>query len=151
MCLQILIHAFRTFHGRGIGADDPDFSVDLTWSTATIHTPEILYIIRINCYDSQGDPDSSFPYLATASSDIENHTRIFITFFNISSFTAHIQRFWMLMTNSAVFAKIFISQKLVFFPTWLTEWWHIKIFAQFSISIFIHKIFTNSCSNLFIN
>ena len=45
------------------GADDPDFSVDLTWSMAKIHTPEILYIICRNCYTSQGDPDSSFPYL----------------------------------------------------------------------------------------
>ena len=51
------------FHDRGGGADDPDFSVDLTWSTATIRTPEIWYIISRNCYTSQGDPDSSFPYL----------------------------------------------------------------------------------------
>ena len=27
-------------------------------------TPEILNIIRRNCYTSQGDPDSSFSYLA---------------------------------------------------------------------------------------
>ena len=43
---------------------------------------------------------------------------IFITFFNISSFTAYIQRFWMQMTNSAVFAKIFICQNWAFFPIW---------------------------------
>ena len=52
-----------TFHDWGSGANDPDFSVDLTWSTATIRTPEILYVILRNCYTSQGDPDSSFPYL----------------------------------------------------------------------------------------
>ena len=52
-----------TFHDLGSGDDDPDFSVDLTRSTATFRTPEILYIIRRNCYTSQGDPDSSFPYL----------------------------------------------------------------------------------------
>ena len=51
-----------TFHDWGGGADDPDFSIDLTWSTATIRTHEILYIICRNCYTSQGDPDSSFPY-----------------------------------------------------------------------------------------
>ena len=53
-----------TFHDRGVGADDPDFSADLTWSTATIRTPEILYIICRNCYIPQGYPDSSFPYLS---------------------------------------------------------------------------------------
>ena len=52
-----------TFHDRDNGADDPDFSVDLTRSTATLRTPEILYIISRNCYTSQGDPDSTFPYL----------------------------------------------------------------------------------------
>ena len=52
-----------TFHDWGGGADDPDFSVDLTRSMATFRTPEILYIIRRNCYTTQGDPDSSFPYL----------------------------------------------------------------------------------------
>ena len=51
------------FHDWGGGADDPDFSVDLTRYTATFCTPEILYIICRNCYTSQGDPDSSFPYL----------------------------------------------------------------------------------------
>ena len=45
----------------GDGADDLDFSVDLTRSTATFHTPEILYIIHRNSYTTQGDPDSSFP------------------------------------------------------------------------------------------
>ena len=30
-------------------------------TTATFCTPEILYIIRRNCYTSQCDPDSSFP------------------------------------------------------------------------------------------
>ena len=46
MCLQIFIHAFRNFPWRGGGADDPEFSIYLTWSTATICTPEISYIIR---------------------------------------------------------------------------------------------------------
>ena len=41
-----------------------DISVNLTRSMATFHTPEILYIICRNCYTSQGNPDSSFPYLA---------------------------------------------------------------------------------------
>ena len=44
------------------GANDPDFSVDLTRSMAIFSAPEILYIIRRNCCTSQGDPDSSFPY-----------------------------------------------------------------------------------------
>ena len=30
-----------TFHDWGSAADDPDFSIDLTWFTATIRTPEI--------------------------------------------------------------------------------------------------------------
>ena len=61
MCLQIFIHAFRHFRwpGRG-GANDPDFSIDLSRSRATLRTTEILYIFRGNCYTSQGDPDSSF-------------------------------------------------------------------------------------------
>ena len=52
MCLQIFIHTFRHFPWPGHRGDDPDFSVDLTWSTATIRTPEILYIIHRNCYTS---------------------------------------------------------------------------------------------------
>ena len=50
-----------TFHDRGGRVDDPHLSVALNRSTATFCTPEILYIIRKNCYTSQGDPDSSFP------------------------------------------------------------------------------------------
>ena len=42
--------------------------------------------------------------------DVDNRARIFITFFNISSFTAHIQRFGTQIINSAVFAEIFISE-----------------------------------------
>ena len=49
-----------TVHDWGVGADDPDFSGDLTRSMATFRTLEILYIIYRNCYTSQGDPDSSF-------------------------------------------------------------------------------------------
>ena len=56
-----------TFHDCYSGADDPDFSVNLTRSTATFRTPEILYIILRNYYTSQGDPDSSFPYLLSIS------------------------------------------------------------------------------------
>ena len=65
-CFELLQ---TTFHDWGGGADDPDVSIDLTWSTATIHTPEILYIIRRNCQTSQGDTDSSFtkPHENTAS------------------------------------------------------------------------------------
>ena len=62
MCLQIFLLS-ATFHDWGGRANDPDFSVDLTISTASFQTPEILYTIRSNCYTSQGDPDSSFPYL----------------------------------------------------------------------------------------
>ena len=42
------------------------------------------------------------------------------SFFNIFSFTAHIQRFWTQITNSAVFTEIFISQKWVFLPNWFS-------------------------------
>ena len=61
-----------TFHDRGSGADDPDFSVHLTRSMATLHTPEILYIICRNCYSShsQGDPDFSFPHLHDGNSSM---------------------------------------------------------------------------------
>ena len=61
MCLQIFIHAFRHFRWLGwVGANDPDFSVDLSRSRATFCTTEILYIFHRNCYTSQGDPDSVF-------------------------------------------------------------------------------------------
>ena len=56
-----------TFHDRGGVADDPDFSVDLTRSTVTFRTPEILYIFHRNCCTSQGDDDSRFPYLLEVS------------------------------------------------------------------------------------
>ena len=46
------------------GANDIDFSIDLSRSRATFCTTEILYIFRRNCYTSQGGPDSSFPYLS---------------------------------------------------------------------------------------
>ena len=59
-----------TFHDQGSGADNPDFSIDLTRSMATFRTPKILYIIRRNCYTSQGDPDSSFPYLPMGNIDM---------------------------------------------------------------------------------
>ena len=62
ICVCKYLHMVSaTFHDWGGGADDPELSVDLTRSTATFRTPEILYIIRRNCYTSQGDPDSSFP------------------------------------------------------------------------------------------
>ena len=61
-----------TFHDQGGGANDPDFSVNLTRSTATLRTPEILYIICRNCYTFQDDPDSSFPYLGGADR-CDNH------------------------------------------------------------------------------
>ena len=55
-----------TFHDQGGTADDPNFSVNLTRSTATFRTPEILYVICRNCYTSQGDPNNSFTYLAAS-------------------------------------------------------------------------------------
>ena len=42
-------------------ADDPDLSVALTRSTATLRSPDVFYTIRRNCSFSQGDPDSNFP------------------------------------------------------------------------------------------
>ena len=51
------------------------------------------------------------------SADIENCMRIFITFFNISSFTDHTKRFWMKITNSAVFTvhgNIYPSEVTIF-------------------------------------
>ena len=76
MCLQIFIRAFHHFRwlGRG-GANDPDFSVDLGRSRATFRTTEILYIFRRNCYTSQGDPDSRFPYLTPSPFRTEFHNR----------------------------------------------------------------------------
>ena len=44
--------------------------------------------------------------------------RIFITLCNVSSFTTHMQRFWMQITNCASFTEIFISQKRVLLPSW---------------------------------
>ena len=88
MCLQIFIHAFRHFpwvHDRGGRADDLDFSIDLARSTAIFQKPEILYIIRINCYTTQGDPDSSFPYglhkeyLNSSTSDFGRNFKQIIT------------------------------------------------------------------------
>ena len=61
------------------------------------------------------------PSWLSSVADIENRTRIFFTFFNIFSFTAHIQILWMQITNSAVFAEIFISQKIVFLPSWMSH------------------------------
>ena len=70
----LLIHSLRlqcvckylymlsaSFHDRGCGADDPDISFAVTRSTTTFRCPDLLYIIRRNCYSSQGDSDSSFP------------------------------------------------------------------------------------------
>ena len=55
-------------------------------------------------------------YRVATSTDIENQAQIFITFFNISSFTEHIQRFWTQITNFAVCPETFISQKYFFLP-----------------------------------
>ena len=61
MCNKVTNHGdMNTFSKPG--ANDPAFSVDLTRSRANFRIPEILYTIRQNCYTSQGDPDSSFPY-----------------------------------------------------------------------------------------
>ena len=38
-----------TFHDQGSGADDPDFSVDISRSRANFRSPEILYIFHRNC------------------------------------------------------------------------------------------------------
>ena len=81
-----------TFHEWGGVADDPDFSVDLTRSMATFHTPEILYILRRNCCTSQGDPDSSFPYLV--GNRFGKSTNISM----ISNFVTHLRSY----TNYAI-------------------------------------------------
>ena len=62
MCVcKYLFMLSATFHDWGGRADDPNLSVALTRSMAAFHSPDLLYIIRRNCYTSQGDPDSSFP------------------------------------------------------------------------------------------
>ena len=65
-----------TFYDRGGEADDPDFSVDFARSTATFHTPEIVHIMSRNCYTSQGDNDSSFPYLPNGVLIIKQYFQI---------------------------------------------------------------------------
>ena len=50
-----------TFHDWGVGADDPDLSVALTRSMATLSSSDLLYIIRLNVYFSQAVGDTSFP------------------------------------------------------------------------------------------
>ena len=81
----------------------------------SVETGESAQPLTTAITDQRRHSSDSSPASAT---DIENLVRIFITFFNISSFTAHIQRFWMQITNSSVFAKIFISQKWVLFLIW---------------------------------
>ena len=49
-----------TFHDRGNGADDPDLPVTLTRTTATLSSPDLLYIIHGNGYFSQAVGDTSF-------------------------------------------------------------------------------------------
>ena len=41
---------YATFHDWGGGADDPDLSVALTRSMATLSSPDFLYIIHGNGY-----------------------------------------------------------------------------------------------------
>ena len=60
MCLQRFIHAFAPLHEQDDGADDPDLSVALTRSIATLSSPDLLYIIRGNGYFSQDVGDTSF-------------------------------------------------------------------------------------------
>ena len=80
---------------------------------------------RTNFFVKMGKSSSNVPNVfkcssltITTSVDIQNCTLIFIAFCNISSFTAHIQRFWTQITNSEVFVEIFIFQKWVFLPSW---------------------------------
>ena len=80
--------------------------------------------------------------LATVSTNIENHAPIFITFFNIYSFAAHIQIFWTQIMNSDVFAKIFISQKWALFPTWFVGYFvGCRFAAHFGIATFFSLLF----------
>ena len=45
------------FHDRSSGADDPDISITLTRSTATLSSPDLLYIIHGHGYFSQAVGD----------------------------------------------------------------------------------------------
>ena len=92
--IKYLYMLSATSHDRGCGANNPDFSVDLTRSTSTFRTPEILYIIRRNCYTSQGDPDSSFPYLFACSchcSDITANHRLTATVMSLQCYVHNTQ------------------------------------------------------------
>ena len=77
-----------------VGANDPDLSVALTRSTATFHSPQILYIISRNCYTSQGDPDSN-------------------PCWNINSFLSDISVFWSstekIIKKERAFSIIFVG------------------------------------------
>ena len=57
---SLITSMFANIYPCSMTGDEPDFSIDLTRSMATFHTPEILYIICRNCYNAQGDPDSGF-------------------------------------------------------------------------------------------
>ena len=69
-----------TFHDSGSGANDPDLSVTLTTSTATLRSTDLLYIIHNNGYFSQAVGDTSFllwhlwSYANTAIADIARNS-----------------------------------------------------------------------------
>ena len=50
-----------TFHDWGGGVDDPDLSIALTRSAATLSSPDLLHIICENGYFVQAVGDTSFP------------------------------------------------------------------------------------------
>ena len=78
---------------------------------------------RTNSFVKMGKSTSNVPNVFKTLSLTGHRVRAYLElhkviycFFNISLFTAHIQRFWTEITNSAVFAEIFIPQKWVFLP-----------------------------------
>ena len=71
-----------------------------------------------------GKSCSNVPNLFKGSSLTGHRIQVYLqlhtdfSYILISPFTVHIQRFWMEVTNSAVFTKIFVFQKWLLFPIW---------------------------------
>ena len=128
-----------TFHDRGIGADDPDFSIDLTWSMVTIRTAEILYIIRRNCYTSQGDPDSSFPYLPIS---IDGHFQLNhklqkFCLFDINRLNKHVN--WRWIKSLAITNMEFpLLDQMYIFDIFLWKMVHQALVTAFRLFELIH-------------
>ena len=101
----------------------------IMWWYILVHTKKLWMIVfgnwnktRTNSFLEMGKSSSNVSNVFKGSSLTGGHVYwrvpIFNTFFNIFSFTVHIQRLWMEITNSALFSEIFISQKWIFLPSW---------------------------------